>query len=79
MIVRLLNMSKCTSLLSRRTFSTKKSNGMKGSLTYILKNGERKNVQASYGTNLLEIAHDNDIDLEGMLLSTCNSRKKPVV
>lgn len=34
-------------------------------ITYIEPNGEEKEVQAEVGKNLLDIAHDNNIELEG--------------
>jgi hypothetical protein len=35
------------------------------SVTFIDKQGKEVNVQAPVGKNLLEVAHDNEIDLEG--------------
>lgn len=35
-------------------------------IIYIEPNGEEKEVQAEIGKNLLDIAHDNNIELEGM-------------
>jgi ferredoxin len=34
-------------------------------IIYIEPNGEEKEVQAEIGKNLLEVAHDNNIELEG--------------
>lgn len=34
-------------------------------ITYIEPNGDEKEVQAEVGKNLLDIAHENDIELEG--------------
>ena len=34
-------------------------------ITFIQRDGTRKEVDAQTGTSLLRIAHDNDIDLEG--------------
>jgi len=46
-------------------------------VVFILPNGERKTVTANSGENLLEIAHDNRVDLEGacegsVACSTCH-------
>ena len=35
------------------------------SFSFILRNGDEKQVQAEVGKNLLEVAHDNNIELEG--------------
>ena len=45
--------------------------------TYILPNGERKVVKGDEGDNLLELAHENHIELEGacecaLACSTCH-------
>lgn len=34
-------------------------------ITYILRDGEEQQVDAPIGTDLMQVAHDNDIDLEG--------------
>lgn len=34
-------------------------------ITYVEPNGEEKEVQAEIGKHLLDVAHDNDIELEG--------------
>ena len=34
-------------------------------ITYIEPSGEEKEVQAEVGKNLLDVAHDNNIELEG--------------
>ena len=34
-------------------------------IIYIERNGEEKEVQAEIGKNLLDIAHENNIELEG--------------
>lgn len=44
---------------------------------FILKDGSEKEVEASTGSSLLEVAHKNDIDLEGacegsLACSTCH-------
>jgi ferredoxin-2, mitochondrial len=36
------------------------------SVTYIDKDGSEHSVSAPVGKNLLEVAHDNEIDLEGV-------------
>lgn len=46
-------------------------------ITFVLKNGEEKQVEAPLGLSVLEIAHKNDIDLEGacegsLACSTCH-------
>ncbi|MCW9033111.1 MAG: ferredoxin family 2Fe-2S iron-sulfur cluster binding protein [Rhodospirillales bacterium] len=46
-------------------------------MTFVLSNGERKEVEAENGVNVLEIAHKNHIDLEGacegsLACSTCH-------
>ena len=46
-------------------------------ITFILKNGEEKQVEAPLGLSVLEVAHKNDIDLEGacegsLACSTCH-------
>ena len=46
-------------------------------MTFVLANGERKEVEAENGVNVLEIAHKNHIDLEGacegsLACSTCH-------
>lgn len=46
-------------------------------ITFVLKNGEEKQVEAPLGFSVLEIAHKNDIDLEGacegsLACSTCH-------
>lgn len=46
-------------------------------ITFILKNGEEKEVDAPLGLSVLEVAHSNDIDLEGacegsLACSTCH-------
>ena len=35
-------------------------------VTFVTKDGSEKTIKVSEGTNMLEAAHDNDIDLEGM-------------
>lgn len=37
-------------------------------VTYIDKDGTEHQVQAPIGKNLLEVAHDNEIDLEGVMI-----------
>lgn len=34
-------------------------------MTYILRDGSKKDVEADIGDNVLELAHKHDIDLEG--------------
>lgn len=34
-------------------------------VTYILRDGSKKDVEADIGDNVLELAHKHDIDLEG--------------
>lgn len=46
-------------------------------MTFILQDGTRKEVEAEEGTSVLDIAHQNDIDLEGacegsLACSTCH-------
>lgn len=46
-------------------------------MTFIEKDGEEVTVDVPLGTNLLEAAHDNDIELEGacegsLACSTCH-------
>ncbi len=46
-------------------------------MTFVLSNGDRKEVEAENGVNVLEIAHKNHIDLEGacegsLACSTCH-------
>ena len=46
-------------------------------VTFILKDGSKKTVDAPLGLSLLEVAHSNDIDLEGacegsLACSTCH-------
>jgi 2Fe-2S ferredoxin len=46
-------------------------------ITFIERNGNRKTVEAPMGLSLLEIAHKNDVDLEGacegsLACSTCH-------
>lgn len=46
-------------------------------ITFVLTNGEEKTVDAPVGLSVLEIAHQNDIDLEGacegsLACSTCH-------
>lgn len=46
-------------------------------ITFIERNGNRKTVEAPIGLSLLEIAHKNDVDLEGacegsLACSTCH-------
>jgi 2Fe-2S ferredoxin len=46
-------------------------------ITFILQNGEAKQVDAALGLSVLEVAHKNDIDLEGacegaLACSTCH-------
>ena len=46
-------------------------------VTFILQNGERETVDAPKGASILDVAHENDIDLEGacegsVACSTCH-------
>ena len=46
-------------------------------ITYVQADGTEKEVQAEIGKNLMEVAHDNNIDLEGacggeLACSTCH-------
>ena len=46
-------------------------------MTFIVRDGSRRDVEAGAGTTLLDIAHANDIDIEGacegsMACSTCH-------
>lgn len=46
-------------------------------ITFVLKNGQEKEVDAPIGLSVLEVAHRNDIDLEGacegsLACSTCH-------
>src|SRR5438067_12417319 len=46
-------------------------------MTFILKDGSRKEVEAPLGLSVLEIAHKNDVDIEGacegsLACSTCH-------
>lgn len=46
-------------------------------ITFVERNGNRKTVEAKNGLSLLEIAHQNDVDLEGacegsLACSTCH-------
>lgn len=41
--------------------------------TFIQPCGEEKEIQGEIGKNLLDIAHENDIELEGACLQTSNS------
>jgi hypothetical protein len=49
-----------------RVFSTEKVN-----ITFVDAEGESKEVSASIGQTLLDVAHENDIELEGILLDYC--------
>ena len=47
------------------------------SLTFITREGEKQNIKAPEGASLLDVAHANDIDLEGacegsLACSTCH-------
>ena len=51
-------------------------------MTFVLKDGSRKEVEAPLGLSVLEIAHRNDIDLEGacegsLACSTCHVVVEP--
>mgnify|MGYP001000853215 FL=1 len=46
-------------------------------ITFIERNGNRKTVEAANGLSLLEVAHKNDVDIEGacegsLACSTCH-------
>jgi 2Fe-2S ferredoxin len=46
-------------------------------VTFVLQSGERREIEAPVGATLLEIAHDNGIDIEGacegsLACSTCH-------
>ncbi|KAF2072891.1 hypothetical protein CYY_005786 [Polysphondylium violaceum] len=68
-----------------RYFSSKASNTDKKDLVtfnYINKDGSKSTVSAPVGENVLEVAHDNDIDLEGacecsVACSTCHVYVEP--
>ena len=47
----------------RATFAAASEDTVK--ITFVEPDGERVTVDAAIGDNLLDIAHDNDIDLEG--------------
>ena len=40
-------------------------------VTYVEADGSEKDVQAEIGKNLLEVAHDNNIELEGKYEHEC--------
>ena len=59
----------------RATFAAASEDTVK--ITFVEPDGERVTVDAAIGDNLLDIAHDNDIDLEGacggeLACSTCH-------
>jgi len=59
-----------SSLVASRSLSTVR-------ITFIDGDGDRETVDAKIGNNLLEVAHDNDIEVEGacggeMACSTCH-------
>jgi len=49
-----------------RSFSSSKDNTV--TITYINPDGEEHPVKAEIGKHLLDIAHDNNIELEGMYI-----------
>jgi hypothetical protein len=51
--------------LPRTDTDTARTHARSISVTFIDKDGSEINVFAPIGTNLLEVAHDNEIDLEG--------------
>eukprot|EP00544_Gedaniella_sp_CCMP2646_P015105 CAMPEP_0202488362 /NCGR_PEP_ID=MMETSP1361-20130828/6425_1 /ASSEMBLY_ACC=CAM_ASM_000849 /TAXON_ID=210615 /ORGANISM="Staurosira complex sp., Strain CCMP2646" /LENGTH=132 /DNA_ID=CAMNT_0049117927 /DNA_START=141 /DNA_END=539 /DNA_ORIENTATION=- len=56
----------CTSIVEKRGFhSSGPLNAKTVTVTYIEPSGDEKVVQAEVGKNLLDIAHENDIELEG--------------
>jgi hypothetical protein len=40
-------------------------------ITYLEADGSEKTVDAEIGQNLMQVAHDNDIELEGMCVFVC--------
>jgi len=50
-----------------RSFSSSKDNTV--TITYVDPDGEEHPVKAEIGKHLLDIAHDNNIELEGMYVT----------
>jgi hypothetical protein len=52
-------------LITTHVFLLGRLNAKTVTVTYIEPSGDEKVVQAEVGKNLLDIAHENDIELEG--------------
>ncbi|PVV02527.1 hypothetical protein BB560_003014 [Smittium megazygosporum] len=58
-------------LLSHHFSSTTSSASDKVNLTFVTPEGEEIPVEAEKGINILELAHENDVDLEGACECSC--------
>merc|ERR1719446_1396695 len=63
--------------LSKRTYTSTTPSSKTVSITYVEADGTSKTVDAEVGADLMSVAHDNDIELEGacggeLACSTCH-------
>ena len=69
-------------VLQKRFTST--ATPRKANLTFVNRDGSRTSVQGAFGKSLLEVAHENNVELEGacegsMACSTCHIILEPSV
>ena len=63
-----------TDFLKKRSFHSGLAPANTVRITYVDPDGDETTVDADIGQNLLHVAHDNDIELEGMLFISDKTR-----